>query len=332
MYEINKEIIEIAIERLHNQIGGEEMLIKDICSIPHNCIVDIRGIDFVCEVKGNITNANFNFTLKSLLNLKEKTDKPLLLIVKYIYPSLMSKLGKYDINVLDSVGNCLIKHDRLFLFIKGEKNAPTKGVTSRAFQDSGIKLIFHLLTHPRSENLPYRNLGQETGLSLGTIKIVMDELVNASFILTTNRGRFLTNKLKLLERWVEAYNEVLKPKLLLGRMAFRNREKREQWLTMTLPDGMYWGGESGANLIDDYLYPGAFDIYTDVPTSSLLKTGFVIPQGDGEIKIYQKFWPKKNENKIVPNLLIYADLMGSGNSRCLEMAQRILENGLADIK
>ena len=332
MHEIDKEIIEVAIERLREQIGGEEMVVKDDCASPYNGVVKIRGIEFACEVKGNITNANFNFTLKSLLALKEASDKPLLLVVKYIYPSLLSKLGRYDINVLDSAGNCLIKHDSLFLFIKGEKNAPAKGGTSRAFQDSGIKLIFHLLSHPGSENLSYRNLGQETGLSLGTIKIVMDELVDASFILTTKDGRFLTNKLKLFERWVEAYNEVLKPKLLLSRMAFRNREKREKWLTMVLPDGMYWGGESGANLIDDYLYPGAFDIYTDVPTSSLIKTGFVIPQDNGEIKIYQKFWLGKPENHLVPNLLIYADLMGSGNSRCLEMAQRILENGLADIK
>ncbi|GHT66936.1 hypothetical protein AGMMS50239_29220 [Bacteroidia bacterium] len=51
---------------------------------------------------------------------------------------------------------------------------------------------------------------------------------------------------------------------------------------------MYWGGESGANLIDNYLYPGTFDIYSEVPARTLLPTGFVVPKEDGEIKIYQK--------------------------------------------
>ncbi|GHV33424.1 hypothetical protein FACS1894177_09790 [Bacteroidia bacterium] len=48
---------------------------------------------------------------------------------------------------------------------------------------------------------------------------------------------------------------------------------------------MYWGGESGANLIDNYLYPGTFDIYSEVPARTLLPTGFVVPKEDGEIKI-----------------------------------------------
>lgn len=67
------------------------------------------------------------------------------------------------------------------------------------------------------------------------------------------------------------YNQVLKPKLLLGRMTFRTNEQRIKWLAMELPDGMYWGGESGANMVDSYLEPGAFDIYTQIPAAHLLK-------------------------------------------------------------
>lgn len=33
------------------------------------------------------------------------------------------------------------------------------------------------------------------------------------------------------------------------------------------------GGESAANMIDNYLEPGAFDIYTDVPTAYLDEDG-----------------------------------------------------------
>ena len=54
-------------------------------------------------------------------------------------------------------------------------------------------------------------------------------------------------------------------------------------------------------------------------------TGFVLPKEGGEIKIYQKFWLEKSETGIVPPLLIYADLMGSGNSRCIEIAKIIYD-------
>ena len=50
-------------------------------------------------------------------------------------------------------------------------------------------------------------------------------------------------------------------------MTFRTNEQRIKWLAMDLPDGMYWGGESGANMVDSYLEPGAFDIYTQIPAT-----------------------------------------------------------------
>jgi hypothetical protein len=82
---------------------------------------------------------------------------------------------------------------------------------------------------------------------------------------------------------------------------------------------MYWGGEPGANRINKYLYPGTFEIYSDISAKLLLKTDFAVPKEEDEIKIYRKFWLDNQENNIVPALLIYADLMGSGNSRCLEV-------------
>jgi hypothetical protein len=325
-------ILEKAIQSLSEQIKPDKITVVDAgvgdaCTYP---IVRIKSIDFICEIKGNITNANINTVLRQLSEYKKIHDKPVLLVAKYIYPELMNEFTNHDINILDSAGNCIIRQDNFLLIVKGQKNVLAKEMTDRAFQETGIKLIFHFLLHPASVTLPYRTIQEKTNISLGTIKNVMEELAANRFILKTNQGRFLKNRKKLLERWVMAYNQTLKPKLLLDQMTFRSNEKRDKWLTMNLPEGMYWGGESGANQIDSYLYPGTFDIYSEVPAKALLPTGFVLPKEDGEIKIYQKFWSDKPENKIVPALLIYADLMGSGNSRCLETAQKIYEHAFSD--
>jgi hypothetical protein len=71
-------------------------------------IIRIKDVDFACEIKGNVTNANANIALNHMLEIKSKSDKPLLLVVKYIYPSIMEEFAEQGINVLDGAGNCII--------------------------------------------------------------------------------------------------------------------------------------------------------------------------------------------------------------------------------
>lgn len=99
---------------------------------------------------------------------------------------------------------------------------------------------------------------------------------------------------------------------------------------MNLPEGMLWGGDCGAYLTDGYLVPGSFEIYTSKPSAMLMTTGMVMPNENGEITLYQKFWNDDNDTKVAPKLIIYADLMNSGDSRQIEAAQRLIKNGIQD--
>lgn len=58
-----------------------------------------------------------------------------------------------------------------------------------------------------------------------------------------------------------------------------------------------------------------------------MKTGAVVPDADGEIAVYRKFWTGGSVNS-VPAVLIYTDLMDTANGRCIEAAQKIKENEL----
>ena len=53
-----------------------------------------------------------------------------------------------------------------------------------------------------------------------------------------------------------------------------------------------------------------------------------MPDARGEIKIYKKFWIGNSEDNHTPALVIYADLMGTGDSRCREAALRMKEHGI----
>lgn len=337
---IERETLNLALEALKEKftLPDDVVIHKENGAYGNfDALVQIMNVDFLCKIKGNITAANINTIVNHLQKYMAIENRPVLLVAKYINPNMFDKLVGLGLNILDCAGNCHIRYMNgnipvFHLINKGEKNVFANEKAYPVFQDAGIKVIFYLLQDKNNINKAYREIQENTGVALGTVKNVIDELVTRNFILVTDKGRILKNRKALLDLWVENYNQVLKPKLLIGRMAFRTNEQRNKWKTMELPEGMYWGGESAANMIDNYLEPGAFDIYTDVPTAYLMKTGFVKQDTNGEIKVYQKFWQWETENHLAPLILIYADLMGSNNSRCLEAANRLMEYGLNDFE
>ena len=56
------------------------------------------------------------------------------------------------------------------------------------FQDVGIKVIFYLLQDKNNIDKTYREIQENTGVALGTVKNVIDELVARNFILVTDKG------------------------------------------------------------------------------------------------------------------------------------------------
>ena len=341
MIRIEQEIFYDALRALQNKLRlhDEDIVLtsKDNSNIIIDAVIQILGVEFICEIKNHISTVMYNRVLSTIRDIQRRDDRPILIIARYISPIVFDEFVKEGINILDCAGNCHIRYEKNGVLIfhlghTGEKNIYAKEVRRPVFQTAGIKLIFYLLHRFDNIDKPYRQIQEETGLSLGTIKNVIDELVYRHYVLLTDNGRRLKNKRKLLDLWVENYNQYLKPKLLLDTMDFRTVEHNRNWQNMKLPDGAYWGGESGAYLMDPYLTPGRFEIYTEVPATYLLQTGFVRYDIDGDIRVYKKFWEWNAKMDIAPSILIYADLMGSGNSRCLEMAERLLENELGDFK
>ncbi len=302
----------------------------------NDTIIKIMNIDFVCFVKENITKATLNPTLATMQAVNNDKQQ-ILLVTQYVTPQVSTELASKGINYLDCAGNCLVRYTKRGNLIfqisnQGRKKTEPQTKIYPVFQDAGLKVVFYLLQNADNVKKTYREIKEQTGVSLGSVKNVLDELARRGFVCDTQNGRVIKDRKNLLDLWVSNYNEVLKPKLLVGTMAFRTEEKRNEWKSIELPQGMLWGGEPAANLTDGYLQPGSFDLYTELPAAHLMRTGAVKQDANGEIHLYTKFWNGETNSNIIPAILIYADLMGSGNSRCLEAAQRILENELKDFE
>ena len=334
---MKKELINTVVAYLSEIIGDKNVVLK---KRPVMDLIDavlcINQIEFLCIVKNTVTTSNFGSVKCQLEKIQSKLNRPTLLILQSIYPKLLQELNQSGINCIDASGNCMIKMEGLIIHIEGKKKAYTKNdsaiisTKNRLFQEAGIKIIFRLLEDPAWANLSYRNMQDSAMVSIGSISIIMKELIKSGYILKTKNGKFLKNRKELLERWVIAYNDVLKPNLFIKRMSFKDKLVKNEWKNIQLPSGSYWGGEAAAHLHDGYLFPESYTLYGET-SGALVKAGFR-PDDNGEILVYKKFWTFIRTEKTTPILLTYADLMGSGNSRNIEAAQRLFNNELQYIE
>ena len=298
-----------------------------------DAVVRLLGRDFACIVVQNVTPITFQ-SIKYRLPIENEAQSSLL-IANRISPSLFHSMEQDGINIIDGAGNCSITYQRsgniVFKLVnKGMKNTSKEKRTLSPFQDAGIKLIFYLLQKDDNVNKPYRTLHAETAVSLGSIKNILNELSLRNLLLVTAQKRVLKNKRKLLDLWSENYVRILKPKLLLDRFRFNSPREQSHWRKIQLPQGMVWGGEPAASNMTTFLEPGAFEIYTSISPSHLLKTGMFVPDVNGNVFVYNTFWKDKT-NSISP-VLVYADLMGTEDSRCIETADILLHEKLSDFE
>ena len=319
-----RELFLDAEKTLINLTRRDDITIRPSNNRRYDTDISIGDVKLVGEVKSYVNNANFNQMLFRLQEIRQTSKLPIMLIVGDISPQNLMKFAEEGFNVLDHAGNCYINIPPLYILITGQKLVKPKETVKKVFNDSAIKLIFYFLLDKSNIAKPYRKIVEETGFSIGTVKNVIEKMTLRHHIIKTSKGRVLMDWRKLLDDWQVAYNQTLKPKLFLNKMTLVKPERIKYWKDTKLPQDACWGGESGANLTDGYLIPEIHTIYTGGDSNEIIRTSRILPSSEGEILVYKKFWTGIEENHIAPKILIYADLMGTANSRCLDAAKRIM--------
>jgi hypothetical protein len=259
-------------------------------------------------------------------------DKNQILITRYVTPKMADTLRDMDIQFIDTAGNVFINNPPVYIFIKGnrlhEKRYLERPV--RALQPTGLKVLFALLCNPGIENAPMRKIAEKANVALGTVDWVIKDLKKMAFIIDMGkRGRRLVNKKKLLERWVITYPEALRPKQLRGRY----RAKRLDWWEMAELEkyNAYWGGETAAAKLTNYLKPKIATVYVGPKTARLIIDHRIKKDPEGDIELRNTFWNFEfnwAHSDLVHPILIYADLLATGDPRNIETAGIIYDREL----
>lgn len=278
---------------------------------------------YAAEVKKGLRPA----TLGAVLHQIEGTGKPALLITDYVTPPLAEKLKARDIAFLDAAGNAYLDQPPIYVWIKGERpkdKPPADKVTGRAFQASGLKVLFALLCHPEWVAEPYREIARLAGVAHGTVGWVMADLPKLGFLAEINGERRLLQPELLLKRWAEAYARTLRPKLVIDRL----RTDEQRWWAKLKPEKykLEIGAEVAAERLTKVLRPETVTLYGEKTNPRLLIDYKLRRDPYGPVEILQRFWNfQAPEKGFTPYPLIYADLLNIGDARCLEAANVIYE-------
>lgn len=302
-------------------------------SEPNSVLFWWEGLDEplgIC-IKKTLTQQNLPSVIYEMSQIKPKNKK--VLFTSYLNPNVLEKLKEATIFCLDAVGNGFIQKSPFYFFIKGNKpmSEPFTNKKGRAFQYAGLKVIFALLQDSNLIHQSYREIAENADVSLGSIGDILKDLVYQNYIQVMGKNRTFKNKVGLLQRWVEAY-PLLKQKYFLGR--FTTDDSR-WWKEIEIEHfrGL-WGGEIAAEISTNYLQAQDGVVFiSQTQKVALIKSAklkkYKMNDDGFYIDLIEPFWRvETGSNILAPFLLVYADLVNSGDARNLETAKRIYEQYL----
>ena len=153
----------------------------------------------------------------------------------------------------------------------------------RAFQATGLQVLFALLARPELVARPYREIAAAAGVAHGTVGWVMAELPGLGYLAKVGGRRRLINGERLLDRWTEAYARTLRPRLLLGR--FRGDMAALHARTAQWPEDLLVGGELAAARLTRHLRPGTATFYAQAIDPKVLLKLVLKADAEGNVDV-----------------------------------------------
>lgn len=285
-----------------------------------------HDLRYAAEVKRGLRPATLGAVIHQL---RARPANPLL-VADHVTPPLADALRTEGIEFIDAAGNAFLNRPPLLVFVKGQRPTDQQPIPERrrAFQPTGLQVLFALLARPELVARPYREIAVNAGVAHGTVGWVMAELPALGYVADVGGRRRLINGERLLGQWTEAYARTLRPRLLLGR--FRGELEGLDTRAAKWKEDLLLGGELAAARLTRHLRPGTATLYAQAIDPKVVLGLVLRADAEGNVDFRRHFWTFPGEEpRLAPTLLVYADLLAIGDARCLETAQ-LLRGQLLD--
>lgn len=302
---------------------------------------DGKHVDYVVEIKRQVTPQTLGAVVAQLKHYGDLTKKPPLLVTHYITQQVADRLTAANQQFVDAAGNAYIDAPGMFVLITGRKPEKDAGrivdKPGGVFTNTGLKILFALICRPELAAATYREIAATAGVALGALPAVLTGLQEAGHFKVMGNKRTLITTRRLLDEWALAHARQLRPKQLLRTLATPAFETWREWHLQA--DAARWGGEPAAALLTKHLEPGVLTLYAEKVPARLMVAYRMTTARPNEtrnlVEIRRPFWGGGLDNgrraDLVPEPLVYADLLATGDARCIEVAQMIYEEYLAGL-
>jgi hypothetical protein len=289
------------------------------------------------EIRLRLQQANLGAIIDQMRIFKHQIgdEHPWILIADYVNPNMAQELRAHGVQFMDTTGNAFLKTDNFHIYVRGNRQQEAAKVKekNRAFETTGLRVVYAFLKEPKLVKQPYREIARQTGVAVGTVGWVVNGLTEGGYLIDLGRkqGKKLRNVPKLFNRWVEAYPEKLRRKLELGEWIAGDTYWWEK-VDITKFGGV-WGGEIAGAKLTNNLNPMVATVYLpkdrlgDFAHAARLKRA-KNPTADKEqlVKVYQTFWePGDNDRDTTDPILTYADLTDTADPRNMEIAKNVYD-------
>jgi hypothetical protein len=269
-----------------------------------------------------------------------------ILFASHVGPQLSRYLRQHRINFIDQDGNCHLSIDEGHVaYIEGRKRS-APAWESHGMGRAGYKILFALLARPGLVACPVREIATASGASKTAASSVLGRLTSEGIIGATRRDRILLRPDDLLQRWLNGYVDRLRPRLLFGRYETRIEDTDEldgflRHELSTKGEGWFadgpktirwaWGGTAAEHRLLHYYRGTTTIIHFEAPPKTAARRLGLAPARSGSITFLGVPGPlafEQRERNTVHPLLIYSELLASGEERARDAARRIREQYL----
>lgn len=294
----------------------------------YDIVADKPASFIALEARKNLGNTAVS---EVIAKSKQYGEMPILLVADYVSFTQAEKLRAANVQFVDAAGNAFVRNASYLIFISGQKpeNRPKKSIA--AFSPAGIELLLAFVNRPELINADYRTIAGETRVTHTTVGRWFGEMERLGFLRRRRTGeRRLLRRDELLSRWTNYYGETFRNKLEPVR--FKSTKKTGRWWDeIDVGEfGAVWGGETGGERLTRHLKPAQATIYSNSLLPKLQFKYRLVRDPSGEFEIVKKFWKFGDLGDVAPPLVVYADLMATGDERNIETARLIYDEYLAE--
>jgi hypothetical protein len=258
------------------------------------------------------------------------------LVTLYLSPDMIRACRELGIDALDLAGNASLSEGNSVVIVSGRPRAAKgKAHRSRTWTKSTLRVTLALLITPSLLERGYRDIAQNAGVSHGTVQNAVRALIDHRDVFERPDGRGLqfADKERLIDEWVTLYPRQLRESLVIGRY---RAESNDWWRDAPdLPGQCQFGGEPAAAILTEYLKPATVTAYcaeAAVPREWIMQAR-LRPDPAGNVEFLRApvtLAPIDGlPANVVAPLIVYADLVASGDPRNLETARMLRERYLA---